>query len=210
MYKFLRAIILPFIKIFFPFKILNGKNAKKEGPIVIIANHLSNADSFMVGACFREKIYFLCKKQWFEKKFFAKVLGKLGAIPIDRENVDLNAFKQSLKVLKSGEKLAVFPEGTRNKTDVELLPVKAGAALIAVKSKVNILPVYIAKKSKMFKRNEIYVGKEVSLEGYFSKKIGKSEEDELCELTKNAILSAKKEYLEYKNDIGLKNGNINR
>ena len=209
MYKFLRIILLGFIKTFFPFRIINGENAKIDGAVLIISNHLSNVDSFMVGACFKEKIFFLCKKEWFEKRFFAKLLGKLGAIPIDRENVDLNAFKESLKTLKNGDKLAVFPEGTRNKTGAELLPVKAGAALIAVKAKVDILPVFIKRKSKFLKKNEIYVGKRISLSDYYGKKIDKQTEEELKTLTANAILIAKQDYLEYLEQKKL-NGNNNR
>ena len=209
MYKFLRIILLGFIKTFFPFRIINGKNAKIDGAVLIISNHLSNVDSFMVGACFKEKIFFLCKKEWFEKRFFAKILGKLGAIPIDRENVDLNAFKESLKTLKNGDKLAVFPEGTRNKTGAELLPVKAGAALIAVKAKVDILPVYIKRKSKFLKKNEIYVGQRISLSDYYGKKIDKQTEEELKTLTANAILIAKQDYLEYL-EQKKRNGNNNR
>lgn len=209
MYKFLRIILLGFIKTFFPFRIINGENAKIDGAVLIISNHLSNVDSFMVGACFKEKIFFLCKKEWFEKRFFAKLLGKLGAIPIDRENVDLNAFKESLKTLKNGDKLAVFPEGTRNKTGAELLPVKAGAALIAVKAKVDILPVFIKRKSKFLKKNEIYVGKRISLSDYYGKKIDKQTEEELKTLTANAILIAKQDYLEYL-EQKKRNGNNNR
>lgn len=209
MYKFFRIILLGFIKTFFPFRIINGENAKIDGAVLIISNHLSNVDSFMVGACFKEKIFFLCKKEWFEKRFFAKLLGKLGAIPIDRENVDLNAFKESLKTLKNGDKLAVFPEGTRNKTGAELLPVKAGAALIAVKAKVDILPVFIKRKSKFLKKNEIYVGKKISLSDYYGKKIDKQTEEELKTLTANAILIAKQDYLEYL-EQQKRNGNNNR
>ncbi|MBO7525348.1 MAG: 1-acyl-sn-glycerol-3-phosphate acyltransferase [Clostridia bacterium] len=209
MYKFLRIILLGFIKTFFPFRVINGENAKIDGAVLIISNHLSNVDSFMVGACFKEKIFFLCKKEWFEKRFFAKLLGKLGAIPIDRENVDLNAFKESLKTLKNGDKLAVFPEGTRNKTGAELLPVKAGAALIAVKAKVDILPVFIKRKSKFLKKNEIYVGKRISLSDYYGKKIDKQTEEELKTLTANAILIAKQDYLEYL-EQKKRNGNNNR
>ena len=209
MYKFLRIILLGFIKTFFPFRIINGENAKIDGAVLIISNHLSNVDSFMVGACFKEKIFFLCKKEWFEKRFFAKLLGKLGAIPIDRENVDLNAFKESLKTLKNGDKLAVFPEGTRNKTGAELLPVKAGAALIAVKAKVDILPVFIKRKSKFLKKNEVYVGKRISLSDYYGKKIDKQTEEELKTLTANAILIAKQDYLEYL-EQKKQNGNNNR
>lgn len=209
MYKFLRIILLGFIKTFFPFRVINGENAKIDGAVLIISNHLSNVDSFMVGACFKEKIFFLCKKEWFEKRFFAKLLGKLGAIPIDRENVDLNAFKESLKTLKNGDKLAVFPEGTRNKTGAELLPVKAGAALIAVKAKVDILPVFIKRKSKFLKKNEIYVGKKISLSDYYGKKIDKQTEEELKTLTANAILIAKQDYLEYL-EQKKRNGNNNR
>lgn len=197
MYRFLRFILLGFIKIFFPYKIIRKERAKIEGPVVIIANHLSGFDPFMVGSCFKEKMYFLGKKELFKNKFINYIATTVGGIPVDRDNVDLNAIKESLKTLRGGSKLGIFPEGTRNATDAELLPVKSGAAVIAVKAKVNFLPVYIYKKSRFLRRNKIYVGNVVSLEKYFGQKIGKDTEEELAEITKNAILDTKREFFEY-------------
>ena len=197
MYKILRFIFLGFIKIFFPYRIIGKERANVEGAFVVISNHLSNFDAFMVGSCFREKMYFLGKKEWFEKKFLKKILTTVGGIPIDRNNVDLNAMKASLKTLKNGNKLGIFPEGTRNKTGAELLPVKSGAAVIAVKSKVNFLPVYIAGKSRFLRKNSVFVGEVVSLERFFGQKITKDVEEELSLVTANAILDTKKQYLDY-------------
>ena len=197
MYRFFRFILLGFIKIFFPYKIIGKERAKVEGPVVIIANHLSGFDPFMVGSCFKEKMYFLGKKELFKNKIVSYVATTVGGIPVDRDNVDLNAIKESLKTLKNGNKLGIFPEGTRNDTGAELLPVKSGAAIIAVKAKVNFLPVFVYKKSRFLRRNKVYVGNVVSLEKYFGKKVDKEAEEELVEITKNAILDTKKEFLEY-------------
>ena len=197
MYKFLRVIFLGFIKTFFPYKIINKDRAKVDGAVVVIANHLSNFDAFMVGSAFKEKMYFLGKKEWFEKRFLSKILTTVGGIPIDRDNIDLNAMKACFKTLKNGDKLGIFPEGTRNKTGEELLPVKSGAAVIAVKCKVNFLPMYIVGKNKFLRRNKVYVGNVVSLEKYFGQKMTKELEEELSQVTRNAILDTKQEYLEW-------------
>ncbi len=189
--------MLGFVKIFFPYKIIHKERAKVDGACIVIANHLSNCDPFMVGSAFKEKMYFLGKKEWFEKKLLAKILTTVGGIPVDRENIDLNSMKMCLKTLKEGHKLGIFPEGTRNKKGVELLPVKGGAAVIAVKSKVNFLPMFIAEKNKIFRRNKVYVGNIVSLEKYYGQRITQELEQELAEVTRRAILDTKKEYLEW-------------
>ena len=215
MYRFWRFIFLGFVKIFFPYKVIHKERAKVDGPCVIIANHLSNCDPFMIGSCFKEKMYFLGKKEWFEKKILNSVLRTVGGIPVDRGNVDLNAIKECLRTLKNGDKLGIFPEGTRNKTKEELLPLKSGAAVIAVKAKVNFLPVYIYEKSRFLRRNKIYFGEVVSLEKYFGMKITKEIEEELVSVMRNAILDTKKEclnYLEERNYRGKKqtDGSYNR
>ena len=197
MYRFWRFIFVSFVKIFFPYKVIHKERAKVDGAKVVIANHLSNCDPFMVGSCFEEKIYFLAKKEWFKRKIVTSVIRTIGGIPVDRGNVDLNAIKESLRTLRNGSKLGIFPEGTRNKTDAELLPLKSGAAVIAVKAKANFLPIYIYEKSRFLRRNYVYIGEEVSLEKYFGEKMTKELEDELTAVMKNAILDTKKACLEY-------------
>lgn len=81
----------------------------------------------------------------------AKFFSKLGVIPIDRENTDLKAIKSCFRVIRSGNMLGIFPEGTRVKT-IDISNMKKGVALIALKNKVNILPIHIEGTYKIFSK----------------------------------------------------------
>ena len=110
----------------------------------------------------------MAKKEWFTSKLKAKIFTWLGGIPIDRDNVDVMAIKKCFETLKKGNRLVVFPEGTRNKTqEVDLLPIKGGANLIAFKAKVKIVPVAMRSKFKIFsKNNYMCIGKPFGYEEY--------------------------------------------
>ena len=81
----------------------------------------------------------------------AKFFTKLGVIPIDRENTDFKAIKSCFRVIKSGNILGIFPEGTRVKT-IDIKNMKKGVALIALKNKANILPIHIQGTYKIFSK----------------------------------------------------------
>lgn len=93
------------------------------------------------------------------------------AIPIDRGKTDLKAIKMSMKVLAENKILTIFPEGTRNKTNEDLGEVKAGAGMLAIKTKTPIVPVWIEKKPRIFRLNTIKFGKPFTLEEYYDKKL---------------------------------------
>ena len=78
-------------------------------------------------------------------------MSKLGAFPVDRDEADLSTFKKSLNVLKNHGVLGIFPEGTRVKT-IDLENAKPGVGLIALRSKANVLPVFIEGNYKPFSR----------------------------------------------------------
>ena len=94
----------------------------------------------------------------------------MGGLPIDRDNPDMKSLMTALKVLKEGHKLAIFPEGTRNKTgSTELQPIKGGAMIFAVKAKSPIVPIMIDRKLKMFRKSNVIVGKPFELTEYYGK-----------------------------------------
>jgi 1-acyl-sn-glycerol-3-phosphate acyltransferase len=98
-----------------------------------------------------------------------KVLGalykKLGAIPVNRENVEPSTIREVIAVLKKGNKLILFPEGTRKKPKgLRLGKIKNGAALFALSTGVPIIPMIIDKKPRIFRRNLLLIGKPFYLE----------------------------------------------
>ena len=163
-------LYLPF-KILYPTKVIGKKNLPK-GSCIIASNHTSNLDALVFALNTWEKKYYLAKKELFKKKFNAFFLKKFGAIKIDRQTSDVSAIKNSLKVLKNGKKLVIFPEGTRvNNENMELGQVKQGVSMFAIKAKTQIVPMFLYRRPKMFRRNKIFIGKPFSLDEFYDKRL---------------------------------------
>ena len=128
-----------------------NKTLKENQPFIISANHIHIFDPVILATLTKRQIFFLSKKELFEKKLFAKFFGKLGVIPIDRDNTDIKAIKSCFRVIRAGNILGIFPEGTRVKT-VDINNMKKGVALIALKNKVNILPIHIEGTYRIFSK----------------------------------------------------------
>lgn len=151
MYRFLVAIVSVLVKIIYRVKVNGIENLKDDKPIIISANHTHIFDPVILAMLTKRQIFFLSKKEIFEKKLSAKFFTKLGVIPIDRENTDLKAIKSCFRVIRNGDLLGIFPEGTRVKT-IDINNMKKGVALIALKNKVNILPIHIEASYKIFSK----------------------------------------------------------
>ena len=151
MYRFLVSIVSVLVKLIYRVKINGIENLKDDQPIIISANHIHIFDPVILATLTKRQIFFLSKKELFEKKLFAKFFGKLGVIPIDRDNTDIKAIKSCFRVIRDGNILGIFPEGTRVKT-VDINNMKKGVALIALKNKVNILPIHIEGTYRIFSK----------------------------------------------------------
>ena len=156
--------------LFHPYKFY-GKENIPEGACVIVCNHFQWSDCGFIAKAYPKDIYFLAKKEIFKNKILAKIVKSFGGIPIDRENPELKSMLESLRVLKNGHKLTIFPEGTRNITGTnELQPTKTGSAIFAVKAKCPIVPMMFYKKSKIFKRTHLIIGKPFELSEFYDKR----------------------------------------
>lgn len=175
MFHFIQIVAALPIRMLFPTKIIGKENIPK-GACILSSNHTSNMDAVMLAVKTWEKKYYLAKKELFKNKFMGFFLKKFGAIQIDRQANDITAIKNCLKVLKNNKKLVIFPEGTRvHNENMELGEVKHGVAMFAIKAKVPIVPIFITKKPKMFRRNRIYVGTPFTLDQFYGKKLTEEE-----------------------------------
>lgn len=170
MYRFLWFITWIFIRIFYPTKIV-GKENIVQGGAILVCNHLSNVDPLLIISYNKRKVYSLGKKELFDTKFKAWFFKSVGVISVDRGKPDISAIKQCLKVLNKGNLLSIFPEGTRNKTKENLLEIKNGCCMLAIKTKLPIIPVNIQKKAKLFSRNKITFGKPFELDAFYNQKL---------------------------------------
>lgn len=139
-YKIFRPFIETYIKLRYKPIIVNKEYIPKEGPIIICGNHLNFIDSLLVGMSTKRMINFLAKKEYHDNSFTRPFFKIVGTIPVDRNNQDPKAKEKAKEVLNSGGVIGIFPEGTRNRTDNNLLPFKFGAVSLAKKTNAKIVP----------------------------------------------------------------------
>lgn len=169
LYSFARALLIPIFLFFYNYRVTGSDNVPKEGGYIVCANHVSAIDPIFVGISLRKRMYFMAKSELFKNIFMRTLMNGLGAFPIKRGEADIRSIKTSLKLLGSGKVLGLFPEGTRNKTSEVVA--EPGIAMLAVKSKVPVLPVAIISSYKFFKRTKVIIGKPIELTEYHNRKL---------------------------------------
>lgn len=154
-YVLLRIFLRAFFKIFFRARIVDASNVPLEGKIILAANHVSNWDPPVLATFLDRRVFYMAKEELFANKIFAAAITNLGAFPVKRGTADRNAIKRALALLKDGQCLGVFPEGTRSRTG-ELGKAEAGVALIAAMSKAPVVPAAIINTNKMFSSEKFF------------------------------------------------------
>ena len=173
-YGFLKKVLNAFVQIVLPYKLI-GKEKVGQGACVIVGNHYRIWDIVHMACVTKDRVHFIAKQELWKSRFIAYLCKVVGAIPVSRDGTDAKAVMSALRCLKNGEKIAMFPEGTRNKTkDVELLPLKSGAALFAVRAKAPVYPVMCLHKTRLFRRTKIIVGYAVDLSAYYDRRMTSS------------------------------------
>lgn len=154
LYKFLKPIYSILLKILFRPTVLGKENIPKEGAIIFAGNHKHAADPTVVMMATGRIVHYMAKEELF-KGLHGKVFEKIGLIKIHRNKSNPKAIMEAEKILKSGGTIGIFPEGTRNKTDKELLKFRHGAVSIAKKTNTKIVPFGIRGEYKSFRKNVI-------------------------------------------------------
>ena len=151
LYRFLTAILSVFYKIE-----VVGLNNIPDGPALLCANHSSNFDPIMISmaAGLRHHIHYMAKIELFRVPILSPVLKAIGCFPVDRGKNTSQAIKVSIRYLRAGEKLGIFPEGTRSKTAGEKTA-KKGAVRLADQMNAPIVPVYLPRKKRPFSKVRI-------------------------------------------------------
>ena len=128
-YRIAYCIAWPFIKLFYPTKVIGKENIKK-GKCIYACNHQSFADAFILGIALKNQLHFLAKKELFEKKTpMSWFMKKVGGIPVSRGQADITAIKTVITTLKNDGQLLVFPQGTRKQTPEDVEALKNGCSI---------------------------------------------------------------------------------
>ncbi|WP_417088410.1 lysophospholipid acyltransferase family protein, partial [Eubacterium maltosivorans] len=146
-YRFGRALTKLLNLILYNIHVEGEENIPKTGGVVLCPNHISNYDPLAVATHMKRQVHFMAKAELYKNFIVRKVLLAVGTIPVDRGKVSLETLKESLRVLKNGEILGIFPEGTRVKNGERRKPME-GFVVFALKTKSPILPVHIEGEYK--------------------------------------------------------------
>ena len=160
-YFLIRIIATPLFRI----KVHGIENIPKDEKYIICANHKSFLDPIFVALAINRQVHFIAKKELFEIPILKNILKKLNAIPAQRDGKDLSVLRDSIKLIKKGKILGIFPEGTRVK-EIKRENIKDGAGYIALKSKTDILTIEIISSYKPFFKTNLYIKNLVKIENF--------------------------------------------
>lgn len=167
MRRFYKVVLRPVM----PMKKYGHTELFNDRAYIIVGNHLSVLDVIPSAMSTDKPVYFMAKKELFEKglgKWFTK---KCRCIPVNRDGNDVRAVIEAMKCLKNGGIVNIFPEGTRNKTDDLFLPFKSGATALSIKTKAPIVPMVQVKRIKPFHKIHVLYGEPFEFTEYYDKKL---------------------------------------
>lgn len=130
-----------------------GRENVPPGGCLVVSNHVSFLDPTTVGWATNREMYFLARKTLFKPPILDTLLPHCNALPIDRDGADLPGLRRIINMLKSGEMVLLFPEGTRS-PDGGLQPAQSGAGFVACKAQMPILPMRIFGTFEAFSRHD--------------------------------------------------------
>lgn len=158
MYKFICFLVKAFMSLIFRIKVNGSENIPAEGGFLLCSNHLSNWDPPLLQICIKRRIRYMAKDELFHVPVLGAVLKGIKAIPVKRSGSDITAIKTAIRTVKDGGVIGIFPTGQREKVKGEG-EVKAGVGLLAVKTEVPVVPVYINAKYRIFSKVTVTIGK---------------------------------------------------
>ncbi len=174
LFKYIVNIIL------YRFTIKGKENVPKSGGLIICPNHVSLYDPIVIATQLDRPVHYMAKAELYKHALVAWVMRAVKTIPVNRGNVSVQTLKESMKVLKDGGILGIFPEGTRVAEGEEKPPMD-GFVVFALKTKSPILPVHIQGRFKFRSHITITFGAPITLEEYYGKKLKAPEMSEISQ-----------------------------
>ncbi|RXZ76885.1 1-acyl-sn-glycerol-3-phosphate acyltransferase [Paenibacillaceae bacterium] len=160
LYRLCQSLLRFIFAVIFPLKASGLHHIPATGPVLLCSNHISNIDPTTVGVRVKRKVNYMAKSELFSFPPMAAFLRALGAFPVKRGGVSKEAIKSAIGLLKEGEVLGIFPEGSRSQGDTAG---KKGAAMLALRGNATVIPVAIIGKYRLFRSIRIVYGAPIDL-----------------------------------------------
>lgn len=152
--RVLRVTVAKFLMLLFRTTV-EGAEHIPPGGALLAGNHVSYMDPVLLWCASPRPVHFMAKSELWDSRFIAWVLPRLWAFPVNRGEADRTAITTATELLKSGELVGVFPEGSRAKEEqVELGSAHGGAAFIALRADAPMVPVAFTGTEKVWPRGQ--------------------------------------------------------
>jgi len=186
-YALARIVLGIIFRIKYRIKVTGAEHVPSSGGVILCANHANALDPILVALAVKRKLRFIAKKELFENKALAILINALGAFPVDRDATDITAYKTTIKLLRNGEALLLFSQGTRHKS-LDITNNKSGVAFFGIKAQTPIVPIGISSTFKTFSKVHIHIGKPISLDKYSGVRLKTELLNEVTEETMRQII----------------------
>lgn len=173
-YRRLFAVLRPIVSFLYPMRSFGAENLP-DGPVIVCANHSNYIDPILAAFAFGKHrfIHFMAKAELRRIPIVGRVLENCGVLFVERGKSDIDAIRGTMRLLKHGCRVFVFPEGTRVGSDNEV-EAKTGAVRIASRMSVPIVPMYIPRRKRIFGRITVGIGRPFYVEAVTHEEYEKS------------------------------------
>ncbi|MDY0094547.1 MAG: lysophospholipid acyltransferase family protein [Candidatus Vecturithrix sp.] len=154
-YEISRNIAKVIAKFYFRMQVVGCEHIPERGPCLLVANHTSFLDPFVIGTAAPRRIHYITYAFFYHHPAFHWFCKRAYCIPVKKQGNDVSALKQTLRLLKQGEIVGIFPEGVRSENG-RIGNAEPGTALIGLKAEVPILPAGIQGAYEAFPRGAMF------------------------------------------------------
>ncbi len=147
LYRLAAALVGGLAKLLFRPTVVGVENIPLTGPVLIAPSHRSNVDFAFTLFMSPRKVFFMAKDGLYKSSLFGAILTRLGAFPVHRDGADRESMRLAEEVLRRGQALVLFPEGTR-KSGATIEALHDGAMFVAARTGAMVVPVGIAGSEK--------------------------------------------------------------
>jgi 1-acyl-sn-glycerol-3-phosphate acyltransferase len=148
LYLLVRAILVPLFRVCLRLEGIGGEDMPRSGPLLLASNHRSFLDPFVIGALMKRPVYYVAKRELFQRRWQASLLAALGAFPIDRGSGDQEAMATAKAILQRGDCVVIFPEGTRVRRGPLRAP-RRGVGRLALETGATVMPIAVIGTDKV-------------------------------------------------------------
>lgn len=182
-YQFAKSIVFGVLKPVYRVEIIGKEHFPKEGGVLLCSNHIDTLDPPMVGMTSPRPVNFMAKEELFNLPVLKGILPKVHAFPVKRGLSDRQALRTAVNLLKEGQVVGLFPEGTRNKTG-KLGKGFSGAGFFALRGDAVVVPCAIVGPYKVFRKLRVIFGEPIDMEPFRERK---AKPDEVTEVIMSHI-----------------------